>query len=73
MEDILFVFMVTALLMVPIMRRDSGFYTMHDNNSSVNREVLQVNIAQPVLIESTKIPNDQVYIKIEDLPQEKAA
>jgi hypothetical protein len=74
MEDILLVFMVTALLTVPIMRRHNGLQSRHDNNVSVDYETPQVNnIDQPVVIKSTMITSKQARIIIEDLPQEEAA
>lgn len=73
MEDILLVFMVTALLTVPIMRRPNGLQPRHDNKFSVDYEIPQVNIDQPVVIESTMMTSKQVHIIIEDLPQDEAA
>jgi hypothetical protein len=38
MEDILLIFMITALLTIPIMRRPNGLQPRHDNDVSVNYE-----------------------------------
>jgi hypothetical protein len=73
MEDILLVFMVTALLIIPIMRRPNGLQPRHDNNVSVDYETPQVNLEQPVVIKSTIMTSEQAHIIIEDLPQEEAA
>jgi hypothetical protein len=73
MEEILFVFMVTALLTIPVMRRANGLQPRHDNDVSVVYETPQVNLEQPVVIESTMITSKQVHIIIKDLPQEEAA
>jgi hypothetical protein len=73
MEDILLIFMVTALLTIPIMRRPNGLQPRHDNNVSVDYETPQVNLEQPVVIESTMMISERAHIIIEDLPQEQAA
>jgi hypothetical protein len=73
MEDILLIFMVTALLTIPIMRRPNELQPRQDNDVSGNYETPQVNLEQPVVTESTMMTSEQAHIIIENLPQEEAA
>ena len=73
MEDILFVFIVTVLLLVPIMRRHNGLNTALDSNASVDYEIPQVDMAPPIASGPKMMPSKQIFIRIENIPQDEAA